>query len=368
MDEFRYAVEMVLSVPVLTLTDEEEHAFIHFYGLPTAKLKCKKAIKLVDFSQYLPQLKYMYRERAEAAGSGGASFSPNRTSSTLQNSILPPRFGGGSVGIRTKSSPPKSVQSTISNSHAQLHLTPNALKSMMDNKNKRGADAPPPHAAPPNKKAKKRLDDMVNRLWSKNQSSSSATATTSAETSNDTLESGRRSAGIGTPEVSIAQRAAGNQEQSAAKLSEQEENEKRVLEEGSSQDEESMAIDYDGSSTDMQEASVSQEHISVPQKNAPSAQNSLALTEEVSPNEDNSINKDVSVEEDASAAVPVDETSTENGAETANSSSCQEEEGKIPVDEATCAENEISENIEGNDASKETTEVTNEATMEHSCD
>ena len=367
MDEFRYAVEMVLSVPVLTLTDEEEHAFIRFYGLPTAKLKCKKAIKLVDFSQYLPQLKYMYRERAEAAGSGGASFSPNRSSSTLQNTILPPRFSGGSTGIRTKSSPSKSVQSTISNSHAQLHLTPNALKSMMENKNKRGADAPPPHVAPPNKKAKKRLDDMVNRLWSKNQSSSSATTTTSAETSNDTLESGSLmgSAGIGTPDVSIGQRAAGNQEQSATKPSEQQEKEERVLEDSSSQDEESMAIDYDESSTDMQDTTVSQEHMFVPEKNAPAVQNSPTVTEEVSPNEDNSINMDASVEEDASTAVPVDEKSTENGVETANSSSFQEKD-KIDKNKATCAENEFPENMEGNDASKETTEVTNEATMEDS--
>ncbi len=71
MDEFRYEVEMVLSAPVMTLTDEEEQGFIKFYGLPTEKLNWKKAIKLRDFSQYLPQLRYMYRERAEAAKAQG---------------------------------------------------------------------------------------------------------------------------------------------------------------------------------------------------------------------------------------------------------------------------------------------------------
>ncbi len=73
MDNFLYAVELMLAIPVIYLTDEEVQGFIKFYayGLPTSKLECKKAIKLQDFSRCLPQLRYMYRERAEAAKAQG---------------------------------------------------------------------------------------------------------------------------------------------------------------------------------------------------------------------------------------------------------------------------------------------------------
>ena len=98
----------------------------------------------------------MYKERADAAGAGGVSLSPNKSSSL---SFLPPRFTSGSFGatIRTRSSPPRNVQNDISNAFGQSVAASNALKKVMDNKSKRAGDPPPAHTAPPKKKAKKAL-------------------------------------------------------------------------------------------------------------------------------------------------------------------------------------------------------------------
>ena len=223
MDEFRYAVEMVLNVPVLTLTDDEEHAFIQFYGLPTSKLKCKKAIKLFDFSHYLPQLKYMYKERTDGDGPGMGTPKGSFIASLL------PSFLSGGIGaaIRTKSSPSKSVHNDMSGGYGPSTMASNALKNLMDNKSKRAADPPPAHSAPPKKKAKKRLDDMVNRLWSKNQSSSTLASTNLNEVKNSgTVDSENRRETIATPATTAIVAEAldhsigSDEEQTVAKLGE----------------------------------------------------------------------------------------------------------------------------------------------------
>ncbi len=165
MEEFRYAVELVLSVPVLTLTDEEEKGFIQFYGLPTSKLKCKKAIKLVDFSQYLPQLRYMYKERAEAAKAAGA-----------QGRGVPAKVANASQGVVNR--PPVKIPQVAASGSGTPNVpakqglpATSALKTFVESQ-KRPAPVAPPQSQPGAKKAKKRLDNIMSKLWSKNQGTS----------------------------------------------------------------------------------------------------------------------------------------------------------------------------------------------------
>ncbi len=184
MDEFRYAVEMVLSVPVLTLTDEEEKGFIKFYGLPTSKLKCKKAIKLRDFSQYLPQLRYMYRERAEAAkaagGQGRAVSSKASNANANKSPIKGPQVLAPSAGAQNASA-------------KQGLAATSALKSFVEGQ-KRPAPVAAPQSQPGAKKAKKRLDNIMSKLWSKNQVTSDG-----SQHDSDGAQNGEDDKSVGSP-------------------------------------------------------------------------------------------------------------------------------------------------------------------------
>jgi hypothetical protein len=72
VNEFLYALENVLKVPLVTCTDEEEKSFIHYYSLPVSVLKCNKMINYKDLDEYFPQLSYVFREKT---GSNGESQS-----------------------------------------------------------------------------------------------------------------------------------------------------------------------------------------------------------------------------------------------------------------------------------------------------
>lgn len=60
VNEFLFALENVLNVPLITCTDAEEKAFIQYYSLPVDALKCNKMIKFDDLENYFPQLTYMF--------------------------------------------------------------------------------------------------------------------------------------------------------------------------------------------------------------------------------------------------------------------------------------------------------------------
>ncbi|XP_060066486.1 uncharacterized protein LOC132546787 [Ylistrum balloti] len=61
VNEFLFALENVLNVPLVTCTDEEEKAFIHYYSLPVTVLKCNKMIDFDDLEKFFPQLTYVFR-------------------------------------------------------------------------------------------------------------------------------------------------------------------------------------------------------------------------------------------------------------------------------------------------------------------
>ncbi|KAL3866481.1 hypothetical protein ACJMK2_043775, partial [Sinanodonta woodiana] len=65
VNEFLFALENVLNVSLLSCTDEEEKAFIHYYNLPMTVLKCNKVISFDDLNKFFPQLSYMFPEKPQ---------------------------------------------------------------------------------------------------------------------------------------------------------------------------------------------------------------------------------------------------------------------------------------------------------------
>ena len=63
VNEFLFALEKVLNVPLLTCNDDEEKAFIQYYNLPVDVLKCNKMIKFDDLETFFPQLSYMFPDK-----------------------------------------------------------------------------------------------------------------------------------------------------------------------------------------------------------------------------------------------------------------------------------------------------------------
>ena len=72
LHEFQYALETVLKVPMITLSIDEEKAFIEFYGLKAKALKCNKAMQVDIFEQHIPQMSFMFKEK-EAKKSAAAA-------------------------------------------------------------------------------------------------------------------------------------------------------------------------------------------------------------------------------------------------------------------------------------------------------
>ncbi|XP_052795632.1 uncharacterized protein LOC128228385 [Mya arenaria] len=69
VNEFLFALENVLNVPLIMCTDAEEKAFIQYYSLPVRELKCNKMITFKDLEKYFPQLSYMFPSKEAIAQS-----------------------------------------------------------------------------------------------------------------------------------------------------------------------------------------------------------------------------------------------------------------------------------------------------------
>ncbi|KAK3098761.1 hypothetical protein FSP39_022845 [Pinctada imbricata] len=85
VNEFLYALENVLGVPLMTCTDDEEKSFIHYYSLPVTVLKCNKMIDFDDLEKFFPQLSYMFRDKTGA--NGEPSKAPTTNDSSNANSV-----------------------------------------------------------------------------------------------------------------------------------------------------------------------------------------------------------------------------------------------------------------------------------------
>ena len=62
LQEFEYAIEHLLKVPIHRLSDEEECAFLKFYELPpiAGGLSSKSSIYIAHFKEVLPRLRMMF--------------------------------------------------------------------------------------------------------------------------------------------------------------------------------------------------------------------------------------------------------------------------------------------------------------------
>ncbi|XP_041371613.1 uncharacterized protein LOC121385138 [Gigantopelta aegis] len=88
MNEFLYALQNVLKIPLYACTDSEEKAFIQYYNLPVSVLKCNKMIKLTDLNSYFPQMLYMFTQTAAESEKGG-SDTARLSSGSASNSVVP---------------------------------------------------------------------------------------------------------------------------------------------------------------------------------------------------------------------------------------------------------------------------------------
>ena len=70
LQEFQYAIEKIIKVPIHILSDKEERAFLRFYELPpTAGLSYKSSINITYLKKIIPRLKMMFggQEKTHAA-------------------------------------------------------------------------------------------------------------------------------------------------------------------------------------------------------------------------------------------------------------------------------------------------------------
>lgn len=122
VNEFLFALENVLNVPLLTCNEMEEKAFIQYYSLPVVTLKCNKMIKFDDLEKYFPQLTYMFPskeaiaqseteiEHSELSGSGELTGANGVLTSEEIDASLPAALShtGSHVGEKR----PASIQET----------------------------------------------------------------------------------------------------------------------------------------------------------------------------------------------------------------------------------------------------------------
>lgn len=87
VNEFLFALENVLNVPLLTCNEMEEKAFIQYYSLPVVTLKCNKMIKFDDLDKYFPQLTYMFPSKEAIAQSESEIEEPVFTTEELEAPI-----------------------------------------------------------------------------------------------------------------------------------------------------------------------------------------------------------------------------------------------------------------------------------------
>ncbi|KAK3609188.1 hypothetical protein CHS0354_003170 [Potamilus streckersoni] len=103
VNEFLFALENVLNVSLLSCTDEEEKAFIHYYNLPVTVLKCNKVISFDDLNSFFPQLSYMFPEKPQTADSSSTIGNlPDfiDPSSSFEGSNIPTSESAGLLAIQ----------------------------------------------------------------------------------------------------------------------------------------------------------------------------------------------------------------------------------------------------------------------------
>lgn len=133
LDEFINAIANVLQISIYQLNRDEEKAFITFYGLPTESLKCSKVLNLHELDQFMPQMKYMFRDREQ----------PHLEAS--QNQEVPASTRAGLVDPAAQTSNPDTSSMNFSST---ILPPPNPFK--------KSATLP--------KRGASKLEDAVNRL------------------------------------------------------------------------------------------------------------------------------------------------------------------------------------------------------------
>lgn len=103
VNEFLFALENVLSVPLWICNDAEEKAFIQYYSLPVSELKCNKMIKFEDLEKYFPQLTYMFPSKETIV------HSENDIGSTVCEDVNPVSSNGGLTVEEIEASMPAAV-------------------------------------------------------------------------------------------------------------------------------------------------------------------------------------------------------------------------------------------------------------------
>lgn len=75
MVDFKFALESVLRVDIVKTSDAEESCLSKHHSLPLDLFKNSEMVKLSDFEDYLPQLRYMFKDEMEATNESATSES-----------------------------------------------------------------------------------------------------------------------------------------------------------------------------------------------------------------------------------------------------------------------------------------------------
>ncbi|XP_067667128.1 uncharacterized protein [Haliotis asinina] len=140
MNEFLYALQNVLKIPLHSCNEDEEKAFIQYYNLPVSVLKCNKMISLTDLEKYFPQMSYMFSQ-CDTPTEG--SEDQNGTAGDKPTTDSPVLASDTTLSAPPAESPADASQSSTSRKRPSL----TSLSS-----------------APPPKQPCRRLEEMVQRL------------------------------------------------------------------------------------------------------------------------------------------------------------------------------------------------------------
>ena len=148
LEEFQFALENVLQVPLVRLTQDEEKSFIAFYNIPTKTLMCNKVIKLSEFKDYIPQLTYMFTDK----------LSGNNEKSGSKDGV-PKDFGIGTSPEDSRTGPKIITEDLGKKISAALKAQFGKRPPSTDPENPDGSESPTPAKQP-----RVSLEEAVNRL------------------------------------------------------------------------------------------------------------------------------------------------------------------------------------------------------------
>ena len=165
LEEFQFALEKSLQVPLVKLTEDEERSFISFYNIPTKTLMCNKVIRLAEFQELIPQLKCMFRDKIPGGEKITDPGMPPR--STVLVTSQSSKDGKQSVTSGEVRGSPSSSTPGTPNVHSEaLGKISAAFKAYIgkrpapsDTESTDGTDSPGPSKQP-----KVSLEEAVNRL------------------------------------------------------------------------------------------------------------------------------------------------------------------------------------------------------------